>query len=793
MNQQFYPQYLFYFPEDFNLNLQQLYDKILDYINSQNQDQLLSSQIQALKQTVTNNKTSSDQSFTNVNSQLATLSTNLSKLQSGQQNYLLIAPPDKTSLNSNYLIELVQIKDLNALRLSIKQLTDLDSLMIKSSQISDINLFALKTDLQTTDLTNYYNRQQVDQKISQIKIDPVDLSSYLKTADFNSQLAKYLLIADLDVQLQKYLLVDDYKTDRKKFLTYENMQSYVDQYFLAKFPGETTLLSSDYNIKTTQIQDLSTFMSSYATQDSLVNYYNKQQVDQKISQIQITPVDLSNYYNKQQVDQKIVPVDLSKYLLASPKDTTALDSNYTIQHTQVVNLNKRYLQIVPDKFGTMLDLGYQIYTSQIYDFNFQLDLYLGTNNYVNNKNKGIYFKDYVQFTDLKDYVQTKDLANYVQFTDLANYYTKAQVDQKIQSSSGSSGSGGNADLSKYMLINPGSTTLTDTNYKFQVIQITDIDIYIKNQQFVKNNQYQSDLKNYLKSNITQMTALSPFYTITTGQITDMDSYMVNYVSKADMLNLKNYMKDNITATTPINSFYTISYKQISDLSQFNSNYVTVQFLNQQLAMYYPSSPPQKTLIDPKYSILLSQVSDFDTQIKKYLPSGSGGTQDLSKYMLLNPTLGNIELDSHYLVTERNIQPKAINNIHIQDATISGSKIGFGTITYGQMGNNSVGETQVQKQAIKYQHLNKEIRNMFVNGQVQSVCDTAQYTTSCSTDQNLKLPCGFLNITSYKQNQKQVCTSVSFFGAASSLIKPNAIDFSNVDLENQTGSYFLIQR
>ncbi|KAL4500749.1 hypothetical protein ABPG72_019983, partial [Tetrahymena utriculariae] len=168
-------QLLFLFPDNEQVDLEQLYNRILAYIAANNQNQLLSQQISQLQATVQNNKQSSDQSFKDVAGQISAVVVSLSQLQANQQNYLLITPTDKINLNSNYLIGISQINDLSNLQITLKQINDLDSLIIKSNQISDISLYALKSDIQSTVLTNYYNKQQVDQKISSIKIDPVDL------------------------------------------------------------------------------------------------------------------------------------------------------------------------------------------------------------------------------------------------------------------------------------------------------------------------------------------------------------------------------------------------------------------------------------------------------------------------------------------------------------------------------------------------------------------------------------------------------------------------------------------
>ncbi|KAL4469119.1 hypothetical protein ABPG72_005889 [Tetrahymena utriculariae] len=189
-------QLLFLFPDNEQVDLEQLYNRILAYIAANNQNQLLSQQISQLQTTVQNNKQSSDQSFKDVNGQISAVVVSLSQLQANQQNYLLITPTDKINLHSNYLIGISQINDLNNLQIKLKQINDLDSLIIKSNQISDISLYALKSDIQSTDLTNYYNKQQVDQKISSIKIDPI-----LNNKDLLQQ-----FISDKSVLTQKELV-----------------------------------------------------------------------------------------------------------------------------------------------------------------------------------------------------------------------------------------------------------------------------------------------------------------------------------------------------------------------------------------------------------------------------------------------------------------------------------------------------------------------------------------------------------------------------------------------------------
>ncbi|KAL4469104.1 hypothetical protein ABPG72_005874 [Tetrahymena utriculariae] len=317
---------------------------------------------------------------------------------------------------------------------------------------------------------------------------------------------------------------------------------------------------------------------------------------------------------------------------------------------------------------TLIDLSYYITVPQIKGFEFWLDSYLIGKNYINLNNADAF---------LKDYAKQKDLSNYVLTTDLqANYYNKSQIDLKF-SNLPSGGGSGDVDLSKYMLINPTDATQTNKNYKVLVEQITDMNSFLKSQSFIRQSQYSSDLQNCLKSNIMQLTALSPFYTITTGAITDLDSYMVNYVSKADTLNLKNYMKDNITQPTKLNSNYQLSYVQITDLNDQFNKFINQQQLNQQLALYYSSSPAQQTQLHPYYSILSSQISDVN--FKKIMRNDISDTtpfninytisykqipdlnqfytnyitlqylnQQLAQYCVLSPSQ-NIQLNSNYKI------------------------------------------------------------------------------------------------------------------------------------------------
>ena len=112
------------------------------------------------------------------------------------------------------------------------------------------------------DLTNYYTKSEVDQKIADISINDVsvDLTNYYTKPE-----------------------VDELIPDTSGFITVSAL--------------------TDYATKA----DLSTAIAGIDVSVDLSDYYNKSEIDTKLDELVIgdASVDLSNYYTKSQVDQKI--------------------------------------------------------------------------------------------------------------------------------------------------------------------------------------------------------------------------------------------------------------------------------------------------------------------------------------------------------------------------------------------------------------------------------------------------------------------------------------------------------
>ncbi|KAL4500768.1 hypothetical protein ABPG72_020002 [Tetrahymena utriculariae] len=126
--------------------------------------------------------------------------------------------------------------------------------------------------------------------------------------------------------------------------------------------------------------------------------------------------------------------------------------------------------------GTQLDLYFQVSVGQIKDFIFQLELYLGTHNYVNEDNIDIYFKDYVKQKDLQNYLLTNDLnrqlQNYALIVDLQNYVLTNDLNKQLQNYAQI------IDLQKYVLTNDLNKQLQNyvlsTNIPSQTINTSQI-------------------------------------------------------------------------------------------------------------------------------------------------------------------------------------------------------------------------------------------------------------------------------------------------------------------------------
>lgn len=158
-------------------------------------------------------------------------------------------------------------------------------------------------------LTNYYNKTEVDAKLDGLQAGDVDLANY-----YNKQ--------EIDTKLREIELTPGPKGDKGDAFTYADFTP--EQLLALKGEkgdkgdigpqGEAGVAGRDGRdgevgpIGPQGPAGKDADVSKFYTKEEV---YNKAEVDQKISDIQAGDVDLTNYYNKQEVDQRISEIELT--------------------------------------------------------------------------------------------------------------------------------------------------------------------------------------------------------------------------------------------------------------------------------------------------------------------------------------------------------------------------------------------------------------------------------------------------------------------------------------------------
>ncbi|KAL4490733.1 hypothetical protein ABPG72_021787 [Tetrahymena utriculariae] len=265
--------------------------------------------------------------------------------------------------------------------------------------------------------------------------------------------------------------------------------------------------------------------------------------------------------------------------------------------------------ISPQRVGTQLDLFYQVLVGQIKDFNFQLDLYLGTHNYVNQNNIDIYFKDYVK---------QKDLTNYLLLTPTAKIALNANYTITTSQIT---------DLSIYgmnfLTITQSSPTGLDKNYYIQLSQV--------------RNDY---LKNITSPNVNSVY----FYQANSVQnqqgSTTFDLLPLHKLQSTFSLDYNNNsVQNNLKYFTMFDLSKSPSYMQIISQNDIRISSSQITDLATTFANYLPVNPALKTALNTNYTIKQSQITDL-------------APVDMSNYLPLNPTT-QITLSSKYYLQIRN--------------------------------------------------------------------------------------------------------------------------------------------
>lgn len=133
------------------------------------------------------------------------------------------------------------------------------------------------------DLSDYYTKSEVDKKIDNIDVPEVDLSNYYTKQEINNK--GYVTDSDVNEYVGNEIeqLEELIKTKQTKLVSGTNIKT---------VNGVSLLGSGDVSIT--------------STETDLSNYYTKDEVDEKIDNIETSDIDLSDYYTKTEIDGKIV-------------------------------------------------------------------------------------------------------------------------------------------------------------------------------------------------------------------------------------------------------------------------------------------------------------------------------------------------------------------------------------------------------------------------------------------------------------------------------------------------------
>ena len=144
------------------------------------------------------------------------------------------------------------------------------------------------------ELDNYYNKDEIDDKLDAIEIpgdgDIIDLDEYVKHEYLDDNYHNKTVV-DKKIQKVRNEIPDvSSKVDRIELEDYYNKEEIDEKLDSIEIPGD-----GDVNI------DLDEYVKHEYLEDK---YYDKDEVDEKIDSIEVSGVDLSNYYNKQEMEDK---------------------------------------------------------------------------------------------------------------------------------------------------------------------------------------------------------------------------------------------------------------------------------------------------------------------------------------------------------------------------------------------------------------------------------------------------------------------------------------------------------
>lgn len=173
------------------------------------------------------------------------------------------------------------------------------------------------------DLSGYYTKSEVDEKISSVEAGDVDLSGYYTKSEVDEKISA---VEAGDADLSNYYTkaeVDEAignvggEADLSGYYT----KTEVDDKLKDVVAGDVDL--GDYY---TKAEVDTKFVES---QPNLEGYYTKEEVDAKVAGVESGDVDLSGYYTKSEVDEKIAGIDvgetdLSGYYTKGEVDTKLL-------------------------------------------------------------------------------------------------------------------------------------------------------------------------------------------------------------------------------------------------------------------------------------------------------------------------------------------------------------------------------------------------------------------------------------------------------------------------------------
>ena len=171
----------------------------------------------------------------------------------------------------------------------------------KTNQLSE----QLNNKLDSSNLSDYYNKATVDNKltkldtsINQLETKYVDLTNNVYSKE------------EVNVeQQQQDTSISKLETDFVNLTNNVYNKEEIDQKIADLGGGSGTVDLTNYYTKSEVDQKI------LDNKTDLTDYYTKSQVDQKIADVVVGTVDLSDYYTKSQVDQKILDnkTDLTDY------------------------------------------------------------------------------------------------------------------------------------------------------------------------------------------------------------------------------------------------------------------------------------------------------------------------------------------------------------------------------------------------------------------------------------------------------------------------------------------------